>query len=87
MPQIPIVPDRGILGTSKGTDVNWCVKVRDRGITLHHRLSSQRWADDINMWPNAVLTFNYLSASDVQIVCLGYLWILRNVDENVFKKI
>ena len=27
------------------------------GGPLQHRLSAQRWADGINMWPNAVGTF------------------------------
>ena len=37
---------------------------------------------DINMWPKAVLTFNL--SLDVQIVCLGYLWIHGNVDKKCF---
>ena len=36
-------------------------------------------AGGINTWPNAVLTFN-------QIVCLGFLWILINVDEKCLHK-
>ena len=56
--------------------------VWEYGILLQHRLSAQRWADGITMWPNAVLTFN--NHLGVHIVCLGYLWILRNVDKNVF---
>ena len=52
---------------SKVTDVNWCAKVRI-------------WADGINMWPDAVLTINHVSLG-VQIACLGYLWVLRNVDK------
>ena len=27
---------------------------------LQHRWSAQRWADGINLWPNAVLAFNHL---------------------------
>ena len=27
-----------------------------RGVPSHHRLSAQRWADGINIWPNAVGT-------------------------------
>ena len=55
------------------------MKVRDWGIDLQHWFSAQCWADNINMWPNAVLSFNYHLG--IQIVCLGYLWILRNVDK------
>ena len=34
--------------------------MRDWGeVNLQHRLSAIRWADDINLWPNAVLTFNH----------------------------
>ena len=50
------------------------------GVPLQHRLSAQRWADGINMWINSMLTFNH--PLGVQIVCLGYLWILRIVDKN-----
>ena len=34
------------------------------------------------MWPSAVRTFN--RPSGIQIVCLGYLWIHRNVDKKYF---
>ena len=53
----------------KDTDVIWCVKVRNWGggrIPLQHLMSAERWANSINMWPNAVLTFNHHSG--VQIV-------------------
>ena len=40
--------------------------------------SAQRWADGINSWPNVVLAFNH--------VCLGYSWILINVDKKYMKK-
>ena len=42
-------------------------------------MSAQRWPDGINIPPNAVLTFN--RPLGVQIVCLGFLWIHRNVDK------
>ena len=33
--QIPNVSDGGFIGTSKGTDVNWCAKVKEsEGISL-----------------------------------------------------
>ena len=48
-------------------------------------MSAQRWADGINMWPNAVGTFN--CPLGMQIVCLGLGWIHRNVDKKIFKKI
>ena len=53
------------------------IGVRKRGlkISLQHRLSAQ----SINMLPNAVLTFNHNLG--VQIICLGYLWFLLNVDK------
>ena len=60
-----------------------CMKVREWEIPLQHRLSAQRLDDDINMWPNSVLTFNH--SIHVKILCLGYLWILRN--KNVFKSL
>ena len=77
-PQIPTGTDRGIQGVSKGTDVDWCGKVRGWGIPLQHRMSSQRWADEISM-PNTVLTFKH----PVGVVWLisGFLDILIN---NVF---
>ena len=36
------------------------------------------------MWPNAVKTFN--RPSGIEIVCLGYFWFHRNVDEKYFLK-
>ena len=36
-----------------------------------------------HMWPNTVLPFNH--SLGAQIVCLGYLWILRNDDKSVWK--
>ena len=39
-------------------------------------------ADGINMWPTAVLTFNH--PLGVQIICLSFAWILRNVNTNIF---
>ena len=77
IPQIPNVSDRGNKGTLKGSDVNCCAKLRDR-----EGGGSQRWYDGINMWPNTVLTFNH--PLGVQIICLSYLWILRNVDKKMF---
>ena len=62
---------------------NWCLKVRACRIRLQHQLSAQRWADGINMWPNAVLTFNHYFG--VQIVYWGFIWILKH-DKNVFFK-
>ena len=41
-------------------------------------------ADGINIWPNAVLTFNH--PLDVHIVCLGFSWILINLDKKCFLK-
>ena len=85
-PQITIVSDSGIKATSKGTDVNCCVKVGDWQIPLQYWLSVQRWADGITIWPNnAVLTINH--PLGVHIVCLGYLWILSNVDEHGFQNL
>ena len=66
-----------IQGTSNGTDVNWCVQVRDYGVPLQHWLS----AHGINMWLNAVIIFS--NTLGVQIACLGYLWIMRNVFLNL----
>ena len=37
------------------------------------------------MWPDAVLTINHVSLG-VQIACLGYLWVLRNVDKKYLWK-
>ena len=82
--QIPTVSDRGIQGTSKDTDI-WCVEVRDWAIPLQHRLSVQQWVDCINMWSNAVLTFNH--SLGVYIVLLGYNWIPRNVYKNIFNNL
>ena len=45
-------------------------KVWDREIPLQYHLSAERWADSINMWPNAVLIFNYRLG--VQIDCLDF---------------
>ena len=50
---------------------------------LQHRLSEQRWADSIKMSPNAVIKFNH--PFGVQIICLGFLWILINVDKMFLK--
>ena len=55
------------------------------GDSLHHRLSAQRGADGINIWPSAVLTFNHPLC--VQIVCLGFLWILRNIHKMIFQNL
>ena len=66
-------------GHMKDTDVNWRGKVKDWGIPLQHRLSIQRWADGINMWPHAAPTFKHLLR--IQI------WIIRNIKKNVFKKL
>ena len=65
-------------GKIKAVAANWCLIVRTRGMHLQHWLSTQRWADAIRMWPNAVRTFN--RPSGIQIVCLGYFWFHRNVD-------
>ena len=67
-------------GYRKDTNVNWSLKARAWwGIRLQHRLSVQRSADGIDMW----LTFSHPC---VQIVYLGYIWILRNVDKKCFFK-
>ena len=57
--------------------VYWCVDARDwerggggGGGNLQHRLSAQRWAAGINMWPGAVLTLNH--PLGVQIVFSGF---------------
>ena len=50
----------------------------DWEISLQHLLSVKRWPDGIDMWSNAVLRLYHLLG--LQIVCLGVLWILRNVD-------
>ena len=42
-----------------------------------HRWSAQRWADGINLWPNAVLAFNHPLGQYTQ--CLGYSRILINI--------
>ena len=56
------------------TGVNWCLEVRAWGIRMQNRLYAQRWANGINMWPNAVLTFSH--SFGVQIVCLGIFGLL-----------
>ena len=40
------------------------------GGPLQHRLSAQRWADGIKLWPNAVLAFN--NPLGELTVCLGF---------------
>ena len=55
------------------------LKWRHGGIHLQQRLSAQRWADGIKMWPKTVLAFNHSLC--VQIVCLGFLWINLDVDK------
>ena len=55
-----------------------------QGIHLQHRLSDQRLADSINMWPNAVGTLN--RPLGIQKNCLGFRWIHRNVDKKYFKE-
>ena len=55
------------------------------GVPTQHRWSAQRWANGINLWPNAVLAFNH--ALGQYTVCLGYCWILINVDKNIWKKL
>ena len=76
MLQIPTVSDRGIKAIPEATDVSCCAKVRiGGGVPLQHRLSVQRWADRINMWPNAVLAFSYSLGVNF---FGGFVWILRN---------
>ena len=43
--------------TSIAAAINWSVNALIRAVPPHHRLSAQRWADGINMWPIAVETF------------------------------
>ena len=47
------------------------------------RLSAQRWADDINMWPNAVGTFNRPLASvlGIQKVSSGLSGLIDNISD------
>ena len=45
-----------------GQSIQDCMVSGHGGIRLQHRLSAQRLADGINMWPNAVGTFNRPSA-------------------------
>ena len=51
-------------------------------------MSTQRWADGMNMWPNAVGTFNRPSAS--VYVYKQFVWVFqlyhRNVDKKYLKK-
>ena len=79
IPQIPTVSDRAIKGTLKAATL---IVVRNWEIGGGGGEGSQRWADGINMWPNTVLTFNH--PLGVQIICLSFLWILRNVDKKMF---
>ena len=51
-------------------------------------MSAQRWADAINMWPNAVETFKRPLAGALvyKKVCLGYSRIHKSVNKKYFKK-
>ena len=40
------------------------------GVPPQHRWSAQRWADDINLWPNAVLAFNHTLGQYL------YVWVI-----------
>ena len=62
--------------------LNWSRNVMKGGVLLQHRWSAQRWADGINLWPNAVLAFNHLFGE--LTVCLGFVRILINIVEKCF---
>ena len=72
IPQITTDLLSGSRATSKLilVDLNWHVKSVGWGIPLQRRLSAQCWANNINMWPNDVVTFNRPLC--VEIVCLGF---------------
>ena len=61
------------IATSIATALNWSGNAMigggGRG-SPWHRLSAQRWADGINLCPNAVLAFNHPSGE--KTVCLGF---------------
>ena len=66
-------------GHIRETGVIWCLKLRDCGCSC---ITDCLPNDCINIQRNTVLTFNHTLG--VQINCLGYLWILRNVDSKFF---
>ena len=51
------------------------------GVPLQHRLSAQRWADGVNLWPNAVLALTHPLGE--QTVCLGFSRIVKKVFKNL----
>ena len=53
--------------------LNYCGKRLIRGVPPQHRMSAQRWADGINMWPNAVGTFKRFLAG-VQVY-KKFVWV------------
>ena len=57
---------------------------RGGGGPPQHRCSAQHWANGINLWPNAVLAISHPLGQ--YTVCLGYSWILINVDNFFFFK-
>ena len=52
------------------------------GGSPQHRLSAQRWADGINLRPNAVLAFNH--PLDVHVHVLFFSLILINIVKKCF---
>ena len=61
------------------TDFNWLVKVWDWGFPCSTGYLPNAGPTTSTCGPNAVLQFNHRLG--VQIICLGFLWILRNVDK------
>ena len=59
------------LVTSMAAALNWSGK-----------LFSQRWANGINLWPNAVLALNH--PLDEHTVCSEFSWILINIAKKCF---
>ena len=51
-------------------------------ILMNVHIFKSSFKGSINMWPDAVLTFN--RPLSIQIVCLCYLWIILNVVKNAF---
>ena len=70
-------------GEIKAIATNWCLIVSTWGIHLQHWLSAQRWADGINMWANAVGTFNPPLAS-VQAY-KKFVWVLSRFIQMLIK--
>ena len=59
--------------TSIAAALNCCGNGLIRGVTPQPRMSAQRWADGINMWPNVVGTFKRPSAG--VLVYKKFVWI------------